>query len=191
MDRRRALIAALEGHSPADAVEDGYRTAMLALLGEAGDPFSPERFAPGHFTASAFVLAPGSGDLLMIHHRRLDRWLQPGGHVEPGDPDLEAAARREVLEETGLTGLEPLGAPALPFDLDIHEIPARGATPLHLHLDVRFLFRARNRRLFPATEVKAAAWMRRAEAARRNREAAMTRVLTKLPIPVPVHRGES
>jgi len=93
----------------------------------------------GHLTGSAFVLDSERKHLLLIHHRALDRWLQPGGHAD-GDPDLEAVARREVLEETGVGGLELL-VPG-PFDLDIHAIPEKRGVPAHLHYDVRFLFAA-------------------------------------------------
>jgi 8-oxo-dGTP pyrophosphatase MutT (NUDIX family) len=73
----------------------------------------------------------------LIHHRKLDRWLQPGGHAD-GSPDTEAVARREVLEETGLDHLHKVGPD--PFDLDIHPIPAFRDVPAHLHYDVRHAF---------------------------------------------------
>jgi 8-oxo-dGTP pyrophosphatase MutT (NUDIX family) len=96
--------------------------------------------------------------LLLIHHRALDRWLQPGGHAD-GDPDLEAVARREVLEETGAGGLELL-VPG-PFDLDIHAIPEKPGVPAHLHYDVRFLFAAPADSILQADEreVRAAVWV--------------------------------
>ena len=93
----------------------------------------------GHLTASAFVVDRERQHLLLIHHKALDRWLQPGGHAD-GDPDLLAVARREVLEETGLAEVAPV-VPH-PFDLDIHPIPERKGVPAHLHYDVRFLFAA-------------------------------------------------
>jgi 8-oxo-dGTP pyrophosphatase MutT (NUDIX family) len=91
----------------------------------------------GHLTGSAFVVDRDRQRLLLIHHRALGRWLQPGGHAD-GDPDLVAVARREVLEETGMGDLGLL-VPG-PFDLDIHAIPERRGVPAHLHYDVRFLF---------------------------------------------------
>lgn len=93
----------------------------------------------GHLTASAFVIDRERQHLLLIHHKALDRWLQPGGHAD-GDPDLRAVARREVLEETGVADLSLLTP--RPFDLDIHPIPERKGVPAHLHYDVRFLFEA-------------------------------------------------
>lgn len=113
---------------------------MVRLADAAGDPFSRDHYVPGHFTASAFVLSPDGETLLLLYHKKLRRWLQPGGHIEPGDIDLEAAARREVLEEVGLGDLA-LAHDGI-FDLDVHAIPERGSEPAHQHHDVRYLFRA-------------------------------------------------
>ncbi len=89
----------------------------------------------GHLTGSALVVDPSRAATLLIHHVKLDRWLQPGGHVD-GNGDLADSALREAVEEVGITGLE-VCEPAI--DLDIHAIPERGDEPAHLHLDVRFL----------------------------------------------------
>lgn len=89
----------------------------------------------GHLTGSALVVDPSRNATLLIHHAKLDRWLQPGGHVD-GNGDLAASALREATEEVGIEGLE-VCEPAI--DLDIHAIPERGDEPAHLHLDVRFL----------------------------------------------------
>jgi 8-oxo-dGTP pyrophosphatase MutT (NUDIX family) len=112
----------------------------------------------GHLTGSAFVVDRERKHLLLIHHRALGRWLQPGGHAD-GDPDLAAAARREALEETGVGDLDLL-VPG-PFDLDIHLIPERRGVPAHLHYDVRFLFAANGQADLQgdAREVHAAAWV--------------------------------
>jgi 8-oxo-dGTP pyrophosphatase MutT (NUDIX family) len=94
---------------------------------------------PGHVTASAFVVN-SAGKVLHIHHKALGKWLQPGGHLEPGDSSLLEAAIREVAEETGITGLTVLDP--VPIDIDIHAIPANEAKgePRHAHYDVRYLF---------------------------------------------------
>ncbi|MCB1203093.1 MAG: NUDIX hydrolase [Verrucomicrobiae bacterium] len=92
----------------------------------------------GHITGSAWILDRTGARALLTHHRKLDRWLQPGGHAD-GNPDVLAVALREGLEETGLALLEPVDQDV--FDLDIHKIPARGQEPEHFHYDVRFLLR--------------------------------------------------
>ena len=130
------LEALLATRMPSDDREAAHLATMLALLGASGDSLSRLHFDPGHFTASGFVVSPDRRSLLLVHHTKLEKWLQPGGHVEPGDTDLETAARREVVEETGLEELQALGL----LDLDVHRFPERGNEPAHDHLDVRFGF---------------------------------------------------
>ncbi len=160
--RQARLLAELQAHVPADGQEAAHRERMLALAGTPADVFSRHHFVPGHFTASAFVLAPDEGALLLIFHQRLGRWLQPGGHIDPGDPDVLAAAQREVREETGVLGLDVLAAHGRRhrlLDLDIHPIPAHGAEPRHEHFDVRAFFRARATELRAGLGVGAARWV--------------------------------
>ncbi len=166
LSRRAALNTALLAYTADEERERGFRRRMLDLLDDDGDAFARTLFHPGHFTASAFVLSPAGDELFLIHHRKLGLWLQPGGHVEPGDDDALAAARREVREEVGLRDA-PLH-PACPglFDLDIHPIPAHKEEPPHEHFDVRFLFRAPDKAAVQATdEVTGGRWVKLAEIA--------------------------
>ncbi len=91
---------------------------------------------PGHFTASALILDKDMSQVLLVEHRKLGIWLQPGGHAD-GDENLEKAAGKEIEEETGLTNWSCDGQI---LDLDIHPIPARKNEGPHDHYDVRFLF---------------------------------------------------
>ncbi|MEV7077768.1 NUDIX hydrolase [Streptomyces sp. NPDC093516] len=86
----------------------------------------------GHITASALVIDPAGGRVLLTLHRKLRMWLQMGGHCELGDATLAAAALREATEESGVSGLTLL--PGGPVRLDRHPIPA----PCHWHLDVQY-----------------------------------------------------
>lgn len=114
--------------------------AFQDLLGGAGDPFSRENW-DGHVTASALVTNLERDSILLVKHRKLGIWLQPGGHIEQeSDGTVLAAALREVWEETGLR-TTPLLDGAI-MDLDIHEIPAHKTSPAHLHYDVRFVVEA-------------------------------------------------
>ncbi|WP_055694584.1 NUDIX hydrolase [Streptomyces prasinopilosus] len=86
----------------------------------------------GHLTASALVVDPERGRVLLTLHRKLRMWLQMGGHCEPGDPSLSAAALREATEESGIAGLALLAGG--PVRLDRHPIPS----PCHWHFDVQY-----------------------------------------------------
>jgi 8-oxo-dGTP pyrophosphatase MutT (NUDIX family) len=94
----------------------------------------------GHLTASAWVLDRTQTQVVMLHHRKLNRWLQPGGHIDDTDESWRAAAMRELTEETGLTQFVAQPDYADLFDVDVHVIPARKDEPTHLHYDLRFLF---------------------------------------------------
>jgi 8-oxo-dGTP pyrophosphatase MutT (NUDIX family) len=155
---------------------------MLALLDGEEDPWSRSSFQPGHFTASTFVLDPTGERLLLILHRSLHLWLQPGGHFERGDRHLEEAARREVLEETGIADLESLdGFPGL-FDVDIHPIPANPARgePAHEHFDLRLAFRSFSDDLLVSAEVADARWVGLAELANCGTDESVVRAGRKL-----------
>lgn len=138
MHRRDHLIAALQGVHPADADEQRALGKLQALLDDDADPFDRERYLPGHVTASAFVLDRSGGRLLLVLHHKLQRWLQPGGHVEPSDDSVWEAAVREVEEETGLSDLVMVGEGL--FDVDVHLVAHGG--PEHEHFDVRYLMRS-------------------------------------------------
>lgn len=157
MRRDEHLRSLLEALVPADAREAGYVERFHALLDGEGDPFHRGHFVPGHVTASAFVLSPDGRDVLLIHHGKLHRWLQPGGHVEPDDADVLAACRREVAEEVGLRELE-LVHDGL-FDVDVHDIPPLKGDPGHAHFDVRVLFRAPDRSFRAGSDALAARWV--------------------------------
>lgn len=116
----------------------------------------------GHLTGSAWLLAPGGREALLLLHRKLQRWLQPGGHAD-GDEDLLRVALREAEEESGIAGIYPLSAEI--FDVDIHEIPARPGEPRHRHFDVRFLLQAPRREAAVSDESEGAAWVRLEEIA--------------------------
>lgn len=116
----------------ADTVED-----FATLLEDTGNPFARERLA-GHFTGAAWLVSADGERVLLTHHRKLDRWLQLGGHAD-GDADLRRVALKEAEEESGLTALTV--DPHI-FDLDRHWIPEHKGVPGHWHYDVRYVVRA-------------------------------------------------
>ena len=120
------------------------------------NPSCCERSLPiGHLTGSAWLVSNDGQRALLMHHRKLNRWLQPGGHAD-GNADLAQVALREAEEESGLTELY---VESDIYDLDLHRIPARGNEPEHWHYDVRFVVRARGSELFIQNEESLAlAW---------------------------------
>ena len=135
------LLGMLADFSAHSANAGAKRNANQVAAFTAGES-RPWSRAPlsGHLTASAWVLDGTHTHAAMIHHRKLGRWLQPGGHIEDEDASWRAAAQREVTEEIGLTAFIALPDAENLFDVDVHAIPARRDVPAHLHYDLRFLF---------------------------------------------------
>ncbi|HVU78094.1 MAG TPA: NUDIX domain-containing protein [Gaiellaceae bacterium] len=131
------IAEVLQAYVASSDREEADRCAMLRLLPELAQPASRDQ-PRAHFTASAFVVDEAGARACLVTHVKLGRLLQPGGHIEPTDVSLEAAALREAREETALELSFHPRAPR-PFDLDIHLIPERPGEPAHHHLDVRFL----------------------------------------------------
>ena len=115
-------------------------TALRLAEFVAANPECFERtLLTGHVTGSAWVVNQASTHTLLTHHKKLDKWLQLGGHAD-GEADILKAALKEVEEESGLVSFEPVSGEI--FDIDIHLIPARGDEPAHFHYDVRFAVQA-------------------------------------------------
>ena len=179
MDRLMGLRALLDAHIPADETEASHLEKMRHLArAETGDPCARDHFEPGHFTASSFVLSPDGTSVLLILHGKLHRWLQPGGHIDPEDLDVLAAAKREVAEEVGITELERVGAGL--FDVDVHSIPARKQEPEHEHHDLRFLFRAVSLDAEAGSDAKAAKWVALSEVAHIESDQSVMRAVAKI-----------
>jgi 8-oxo-dGTP pyrophosphatase MutT (NUDIX family) len=136
----RVLNGMLAEYRPADESESADLDAMRQLVITAGDPWS--RALPLHFTASALVVHPDSRRVLLRWHAKLGRWLQVGGHADPGETDPLTIALREAREETGLTDLVPWPDARL-LQVVRCEVPASAAEPAHAHADLRFLFATR------------------------------------------------
>jgi 8-oxo-dGTP pyrophosphatase MutT (NUDIX family) len=132
------LVARLQGHRAADEKEAADLRRILDFVSRHHDPFD-RRIAEGHLTGAAFVVSACGGRVLLVHHRKLRRWLQPGGHAEPGESSGEAVALREAREETGIADVALHTDAPRPLDVDVHDIPAHGADPAHAHLDLRYL----------------------------------------------------
>ncbi len=147
-------LAMLDNYAPADADEADSIALFRAFMSAHADA-AERSLAHGHLTGSAWLVSKDGQRVLLTHHRKLDRWLQLGGHAD-GDVDLARVALREAEEESGLRDL--IVGPGI-FDLDRHEIPARGDEPAHWHYDVRFVVRATGNEAFSVSdESHALAW---------------------------------
>jgi len=132
----------------------------------------------GHVTASAWVVNPERTHVLLLHHGKLDKWLQPGGHCD-GDADVLAVARREVSEETGL---HPAVVSGEIFDVDAHEIPERKGVPAHVHYDVRFLLEiGLEHQPVVSEESHDVRWVELSQVASRNTDESVLRMVAKTP----------
>jgi 8-oxo-dGTP pyrophosphatase MutT (NUDIX family) len=143
MSRLESLLDELRSYEPADDAEAHNVDSVVSLLTRSAHPFSRGQFDPGHVTASCYIVDQ-DGRLLLHHHRRLDRWLQMGGHVE-ADEITSAAALREGREESGLPDLllvvGDLSVAGGILDVDVHAIPESKGDPRHHHFDVRYIAR--------------------------------------------------
>jgi 8-oxo-dGTP pyrophosphatase MutT (NUDIX family) len=149
----REQLADYAGRHPEHAaLADEFGT----LLDDGENPFLRSRLA-GHFTGSAWLVSADGARVLLTHHRKLNRWLQLGGHAD-GERDLAKVALTEAEEESGLTGLVLEDGAAL-FDIDKHWIPERLDVPGHWHYDARYVVRAVGSEAFAISEESLAlAW---------------------------------
>lgn len=135
---RDSIAEQLRNYRALHSEESATTDRFLAFIREHADCFE-RSLAIGHITGSAWVVNAAGTHVLLTHHRKLDKWLQLGGHAD-GSADVLSVAKREVFEESGLEGVVAID-PEI-FDVDIHPIPARKDEPEHLHYDIRYLFRA-------------------------------------------------
>ena len=156
----RELVAAWSdlGDGDFDGESTKSQELILHLLDHTSAPYSRHQYQPGHITSTGMVLHPDGNAVLLVHHKRLNRWLLPGGHVEPEDLSVWHAARREVAEETAVM----LSSASKPYivGLDVHGIPSNGIEPYHLHHDVIVGFRASGVEFVVSEESRAIAWCR-------------------------------
>ena len=151
---RQPLLTLLDRYEAIHPRETPMIARVRALVAARSDCFD-RTCLPGHITGSAWIVSADGQRHLLVHHRKLNRWLQPGGHAD-GQTDVAAAALREAVEETGLTSLRFADVASLlalrasddiplPFDVDVHLIPERRSAAgelidsAHEHHDIRFL----------------------------------------------------
>jgi 8-oxo-dGTP pyrophosphatase MutT (NUDIX family) len=176
---RRPLLDLLAGYR-ALYPEEGATVDRFERFVRADADCFERHCGPGHVTAAAWILSPECDRFLLTHHRKLDRWLQVGGHCD-GEHEVHLVALREAHEETGIAdfGMLATDQRLLPLDIDIHEIPAFGDEPPHLHYDVRFLLRAPTDQVVTSEESHALRWFPMAALAEACREESLLRMGAK------------
>ena len=131
------LLDLLDGYRPHGETETADLARVRDLAATSADPWS--RASPLHVTASALVVHPATGRILLRWHQRQQAWLQVGGHGDPGETDPLPVALREAAEETGLTDLAPWPDGRL-WHVAVVPVPASATEPAHQHADLRFVF---------------------------------------------------
>jgi 8-oxo-dGTP pyrophosphatase MutT (NUDIX family) len=176
--RSQTLLEDLGAYPAADERERASLERMMRFVNATATPF--DRANPeGHITGSAVVARADGSAFLLVHHRKLDRWLQPGGHCDPMDGGVLGTALREAQEETGVGDLVP-ALEGRPFDVDVHPIPAKDGEPPHLHYDIRYLVTSSEEMGEPAVdEVNDAGWFGLDEALAMGIDESLARCLKK------------
>jgi 8-oxo-dGTP pyrophosphatase MutT (NUDIX family) len=177
-DSREALLEKLRAHAARglDAQEAAMAAEMIRFVEE--NPQCAERsLAVGHLTGSAWIVDAARKRTLLTHHRKLEIWVQLGGHAD-GDLDIAGVAMREALEESGLTRLRLVDTAI--FDVDRHWIPERKGEPGHWHYDVRFMIEADEAEpLVISSESKDLRWVEIARMSDFSTEESMLRMARK------------
>ncbi len=172
----KRFLDLLTQHQAADAAES-QMLAQTILFVENNFNCFDRQLQIGHITGSAWVVNPSRTHALLMHHRKLGRWFQPGGHAD-GLPDVLKVALQEAHEETGLTQIRAVSDAI--FDVDVHQIPANAKEPAHLHYDIRFLVEADPaEKLIINSESKDLLWVRLGDVAQYNGDESMARMVQK------------
>ena len=183
---RRPLLDTLECYRRAFPAEAEVVDRIVALVEAHADCFE-RTCRPGHITGAAWIVSTDRRRCLLTHHRKLDRWLQLGGHAD-GQSRVEEVALREAREESGMTGFDfvAIEGTLLPLDLDVHAIPARYddvgrlVEDAHEHHDVRFLLVAHAGQTIAASdESHEIGWFTTEEVLRLTDEESVLRMLYK------------
>lgn len=172
---RTQLIQQLRSYQTPFVEEKEYVHRFLELL-KSKDAFQRTHL-PGHITGSTWIVNKKRDQTLLVHHAKLNKWVQPGGHAD-GDEKILQVALREAEEETGLKNLKTTETI---FDIDIHTIPARKDFPEHQHYDIRYLLEADiNEPIVVSEESHAVKWISISKLEKFTQEKSVLRMKEKM-----------
>lgn len=173
-----SVLSLLRAHAGTDLEpHEAVMAAEIIRFVEAHGDCLERASVPGHLTGSAWIVSPDRRQTLLTHHRKLDKWLQLGGHAD-GEPDILGVARREAQEESGLTRLRVVSSAI--FDVDRHWIPPRTTEAGHYHYDLRFMLEADPAEpLVISNESKHLAWIDLDRVTSLNPEESIARMVRK------------
>ena len=137
--RLQDICDKLRQHTPLDPTEAAHQVATLLFLETCTQNPLSRNTPEGHVTASCLAIHAMDASMVVLWHKKIGRWLQPGGHVEDSDESVADASLRELCEETGATTTDISKFLGI-VDIDVHPIPALKDQAEHLHYDVRFGF---------------------------------------------------
>lgn len=187
IDHRKKLYQLLQNYLPTDVAEIQFKQQILAFIAQHPNCFE-RTLEIGHVTASAWILSKDGTHALLMHHAKLDRWFQLGGHCD-GDPDVLAVALKEAQEESGMQGIVAVGEQI--FDIDVHLIPANSKEKEHYHYDIRFLLQVvSDEQVIQNNESKALRWITADPAALPTHSRSVVRMFEKW-VQLPVLKVQS
>lgn len=151
-----SLLELLTHYNPIDAAEQEHKKTILHFLSQYPNAFE-RSLEVGHITASAWLVNKDNTKALLMHHRKLNLWVQLGGHCD-GNTDVLAVAIKEAQEESGIMDIQPVQSGI--FDIGVHLIPENKKEKAHYHYDIRFLLQVMSDEDFVANEEShALAWI--------------------------------
>ena len=175
---RQELLQLLKNYQTRFMDELAFVNRSIDFVGHHTEVFLRE-LHPAHVTGSAWVVNPDRSKVLMMHHKKLNQWFQPGGHAD-GDSDIIRVALKETEEETGISAEHIKLVDGNIFDVDIHTIEPYGNDPRHEHIDIRFLLEIDDRLPVPGNdESHEVLWIDLINVSHYNRNRSTYRMLEK------------
>ena len=172
---RQPILALIDRYAARYPEESATSERIKRFVMDHEDCFYREQLS-GHITGSAWIVNATADRALLTHHKKLNIWVQLGGHAD-GDSQIERVAAREAEEESGLTDLALVSREI--FDIDIHEIPARKQEPAHFHYDCRFLLQAASTNYVVSDESHDLAWIALSDMPQYTNEESVLRMVRK------------